>query len=1345
MSFGVLLLIALLAWIAIGALLLRWGARSLQSGSHVLVRKCASLVVPMHDQATVRLCTKAPRPSADDLEEIHVVLVIDNSGSMGEGPGSPLDNALQAASSFVETALPDEDRTLSDKCHISIVRFDDTAQVLNVPKQEKAELKAAIQGIPGGGGTAIEAGLAQAHHALVGLADSLPNYTRVVVLISDGKSNWDQAVEEAVALKESGVRIITVGLGPYVNESLLKEIASAGTDYTKAERPEDLGRIYRLIASTIGKQVGYKVEITESIATKNFFLVDTGDAAPASVNFLKGRVEWYLPKVGAKPVDIPYRIAPRRPGWYKIADKAAKVRMEDSEGNLTEGHTRRNPRLLVVPGPWYMRHIWALLLNPLFWLIAGLFRKERRAWLVMKDKKILRKEHELPEPQTVRAPLPRPTTSEMQPALVIGLGHTGRLVLNALKYHVEDWRPRIKERPSYLLIDTGDGEGSRADSGDYFGEHVEGKDQIILSDSLEEFFEELLAAEKIPPHLRWINPRRDMYQLTSNDFDMSRGARGRRVLGRAALFHHLQQAEREGRASALLAALDERIKALGDSPRIVVVANMSGGTGGAMLVDLLVLLRKRLKALGASPRALDALLLDQTLEVSPGLDLHRNARAFVTELNRLSLHGELLVHVPHDAADTEPVRDLADRVLVLERSCEPVDSERVWPWFASESAAEVLLHLLLGGEGVGPDHYLRNSLVDKGKYTRSSGELMIHGTGVASRRFPAREVLEYFTERTALNFLAQDLLRLEELPDRFAPLQDEALSSNTVAALEQLLDDSELASEELGTLQYLGKLSNPVTFEKELPLLAGNLIFYPETEVGFDIHSRPLIAEILKQQQNRFLVRLGDWTLALLNGLGPVDGTYSPDLKRGAFFTLKGAVDELHTLMEGVIENLENFEWEKPRVVDPKDRHAVDFLRLLFKRYNVLVSGYRSHLQSWLDLLVGGRVEANRRNAPEPVMHRLRESARTAKHRLSDLSLTLSPTIAWSEDIEREIAEELGSRVQKDMLVQAAWDTDLDEEQNSLKLRLRIEGREQVKIGEGDHAPTEVVAHLRELARDLGLHEIEDIPLSKYMSVGSWVQGLQLRSPLALDAARHSSITDSTMQTRDFVISAEDLHGIHGKDLVKNENPHRASIFRIAFPAAISATDGAMAGTREHRKIFLESLPFLHDVDRIASLHEELLEDYGLESRTVGPVLRKYFVDPRALRASLLALALRLYEEVGDVETQIALFGHKLTQPQRRETAKPRLIEALDNLIVTREGAGTAGPLPMEEILSKIDQEMRDTGDDELAGLIRSFGDPVPPIVTECARSVRPDIITLTRLFLEQERLMRREKAGVAE
>lgn len=159
---------------------------------------------------------------SDQIPPLNVVLIIDESGSMG---GEKIENLKKSLRAFVERFRK------SDR--IAIVGFESSARVI-LPATEKTKVHkilTAIDSIRAGGGTNLHAGL------MTGYGEALKNFdperTNRVIFLTDGNANVgkvesSQIAAESKACIKKGISLVTIGLGVDFNNGLLREIADSG-------------------------------------------------------------------------------------------------------------------------------------------------------------------------------------------------------------------------------------------------------------------------------------------------------------------------------------------------------------------------------------------------------------------------------------------------------------------------------------------------------------------------------------------------------------------------------------------------------------------------------------------------------------------------------------------------------------------------------------------------------------------------------------------------------------------------------------------------------------------------------------------------------------------------------------------------------------------------------------------------------------------------------------------------------------------------------------------------------------------------------------------------------------
>jgi RHS repeat-associated protein len=172
---------------------------------------------------------------------LDVLLLIDASSSM-EDEGK-IEAAKRGAKSFIDLLDFSRDQ-------VAVASFAIGAG-LNIPlNKDAAATKAAIDGITLNFFTNIGAGLDTARLELTGPRHN-PGATPVIVFLSDGGNSFGDPGPAITALKSSGIRTVTIGLGSDIDGPELRTIASAPSEYFYAPSSDDLSWIY----ATVGQDV----------------------------------------------------------------------------------------------------------------------------------------------------------------------------------------------------------------------------------------------------------------------------------------------------------------------------------------------------------------------------------------------------------------------------------------------------------------------------------------------------------------------------------------------------------------------------------------------------------------------------------------------------------------------------------------------------------------------------------------------------------------------------------------------------------------------------------------------------------------------------------------------------------------------------------------------------------------------------------------------------------------------------------------------------------------------------------------------------------------------------------
>lgn len=744
------LLLLALPFVLLGLLYLWVLLRSPDPSSGPLVRTADQKWVWAGDSVDVRLHFNGdrflrPEEAARPRQPYAVALLIDHSGSMGAGPGSPLGAARMAASFFaMVVAAPDQP--------VGAIAFSDSPRRIHPPDAAGAGAAEAIRAIGPGGGTDIAAALSEGERMLDGtLADGIyPNARGLLILLSDGRSDAASALAAASRAKKRGYRIVTIGLGGQVDRELLRQVASSEPDYHYTLDPTALGDIYMGIAGEMSPVVGVAGELAEHYNPGGFTLEQVAGGFVAQVDEEEGRFALDLPVLFAQRVAFPYRVEAHRVGLWGLALEPARLSFvpnRERPGERQAVESADAPPVLVV-APWLFFLLFVPALVFLVWrLLEWLFRKRLGA---------------LPEPVPSRPPrlVPAPIEArrsavlpprEPAPTLVVALGDAGRRVAGDLierlaqdRYLEAHGAPPIR----FLYVD---GRGEQPDA----GRRLVAVKSRLPSD-LGPRVLELAAASRLPEHLAWL-PREELAQANRSDLAVAAGTRGSRWVARLALFEALCD---EG--GSFREPWRQTLDWLGRQreARILMVGSLESGSSG-MLLDLAYLLQAGIEPASRSRHPIYGLALgDLPASHSRAAD---NQAANLEELRRFLLAPRLPQPVAYAGSSQDGFGELEgtmeapvfDGFFILQSGQdEPEAADRVfigrvasWAHALTESSLAKRL-----------EAQLRAVRTVEDEQERESWEPSVHTASITTVRFPLPQLTERLTCRFILELLGEGRL-----------------------------------------------------------------------------------------------------------------------------------------------------------------------------------------------------------------------------------------------------------------------------------------------------------------------------------------------------------------------------------------------------------------------------------------------------------------------------------------------------------------------------------------------------------------------------------------------------------
>lgn len=378
-------------------------------------------------------------------QSLQVVLVLDHSISMD---GAALLAAQQAASLFVSQMDTSQD-------HIALVIFNDKASTISDFSADQQHLQSLIEAVVASGGTSIDAGLDRAQHLLERSANQVAR--PVIVLLSDGQSNPVAANQVAERAKQNGTRIITVRIG-LADEQLLRAVASSSSDYYSTADVSELPQIYERIATGIQQSVGRDVQVRATTDALWFYGLDKSPLPTyASVDWPARAVTWQLPNLGQERRFFELTVRGRLPGEHDVL-QAVDVQYTNCDGNLVM--LTNDPAVPVQTNvewvPLLLRCLLPLLLFPI--VLVAFYRRRNQQPPAQTSTKPPPPEDPAPStsppapPPPALPPIPDPPVVTRRPALVVGLGRSGRWVLTYLQ-DIREQTPGDQKGLRLLAID----------------------------------------------------------------------------------------------------------------------------------------------------------------------------------------------------------------------------------------------------------------------------------------------------------------------------------------------------------------------------------------------------------------------------------------------------------------------------------------------------------------------------------------------------------------------------------------------------------------------------------------------------------------------------------------------------------------------------------------------------------------------------------------------------------------------------------------------------------------------------------------------------------------------------
>ena len=364
----------------------------------------------------------------------NIVLLIDKSGSMVENGVDGFSEALSAAEAFVNVVD-------LDKAQVAIAFFDDQVYWANEFSQDKTAILQNLAAYTAEGPTNIANALNEAgQRALTASQDA--NALPVIVLLSDGADDPANARIVARQLHDNDVRVVTIALGLTGQEQLdfLEGIATSPADAYET-LPAELQQLYSSIAESFNNAVALDVTYSETVNPE--LTIVPGSQQPDGRQ-VDNQLQWQLSSMTNEGVSFSYAAAVNGLGRYPLNSEEGFMSYIGCVSGPVILPLAAGPDLLVLPAPFPL--VLLALLPFLLPIILMFWRKKPKQGPLPP-----RPQKKEPAPKPIKDTTPawlkaltntavlaedtasfNPANADMSPTVIIGLGVTGRAVLNQI-------------------------------------------------------------------------------------------------------------------------------------------------------------------------------------------------------------------------------------------------------------------------------------------------------------------------------------------------------------------------------------------------------------------------------------------------------------------------------------------------------------------------------------------------------------------------------------------------------------------------------------------------------------------------------------------------------------------------------------------------------------------------------------------------------------------------------------------------------------------------------------------------------------------------------------------------
>jgi Ca-activated chloride channel family protein len=239
----------------------------------------------------IRVGVQAKRVSASERQPVHLVYLVDVSGSMSAPDRLPL--AKRSLAMLTDTLKPGDT--------VALCTYAGDTRVVLAPTgiDQRAKILAAIDSLDSGGGTAMASGVQLAYE--LASRTLVKGHLNRVVVLSDGDANigntsHEQVLADVARYKDKGITLSTVGFGTgNYKDVMMEQLADKGDgNYTYIDGEDHARKVFTEqvdgLLQVVARDVKIQVELDPSVV-RRYRLIGYENRAIADKDFRNDKVD----------------------------------------------------------------------------------------------------------------------------------------------------------------------------------------------------------------------------------------------------------------------------------------------------------------------------------------------------------------------------------------------------------------------------------------------------------------------------------------------------------------------------------------------------------------------------------------------------------------------------------------------------------------------------------------------------------------------------------------------------------------------------------------------------------------------------------------------------------------------------------------------------------------------------------------------------------------------------------------------------------------------------------------------------------------------------------------------